>query len=165
MKFKEALNNHAGIVIGVVILALLIAGWSVLRNLGGGPNLGASTAFYSDDDGKTWFRDKASLTTPFDHDGKPACVAHVYRCKDKEFVAYLERAGDQVVPRDQAAPAPTSGKGEAAAKSAMGGPGMGFVKKPGAKDWVSKGNFRRASTEMTAACEGVAPTDVVYVIP
>lgn len=164
-KFKNLINNHVGVVIGAVVLALIAAIWMGLRQVGHGPNLGAKTAFYSDDDGKTWFKDNAPLITPFDHDGKPALLAHVFRCKDKEFVAYLEKSGEQVVSRDSAAPAPVNGKDAAAAQRASAGIGAGFVKKPGAKDWVSRDNFRRAAAEMTVACEGVAPTDIEMVMP
>jgi hypothetical protein len=47
--------------------------------------------YFTDDDGKTWFADDRSKLPPFDHAGKPAVVAHVYKCGDKTFVAFLER--------------------------------------------------------------------------
>ena len=49
-------------------------------------------AFYTDDDGATTFVDDIDRITPFDHNGKPAYLARVYKSKKgATFVAWLER--------------------------------------------------------------------------
>jgi hypothetical protein len=54
------------------------------------------SAFFSDDDGKTWFADDIGKFPPFNHNGKPAYRAGVFRCGSGElFVAYLERFTDR----------------------------------------------------------------------
>lgn len=51
-----------------------------------------NNAFYSDDEGKTWFVDDIGKFPPFDHNGKPAYRAAVFRCaRGDPFVAYLQR--------------------------------------------------------------------------
>ncbi len=55
-----------------------------------------NSRFYSDDDGRTWFIDSSTQIPPFDHDGKSACEAEVYRCgTGKIFVAYLQKYADK----------------------------------------------------------------------
>jgi hypothetical protein len=52
-------------------------------------------AYYSDDDGQTFFVDAYGKMGPFDHDGKTAVVARVFKSEDgKLFIGYLERAAD-----------------------------------------------------------------------
>ena len=49
-------------------------------------------AYYTIDDGKSWFRDDPQKVTPFEYKGKQAVRAHVFRGPDgKEFVGYLSR--------------------------------------------------------------------------
>jgi hypothetical protein len=65
---------------------------NAIGNSGGGKG----KQFFSVDDGQKWFVDDASKVPPFEHDGKPAYRAVVYRCKTdgREFVARLERYDD-----------------------------------------------------------------------
>ena|ERR1700722_20041704 len=49
------------------------------------------SAFYSDDDGQTYFKDSTFKFPPFDHNGKTAYGALVYSDGDRKFVAYLVR--------------------------------------------------------------------------
>ncbi len=54
-------------------------------------------SFFSDDDGKTWFVDDASKIPPFDHEGKVAYRAAVFKCADgTQFVGRLEKFSDEV---------------------------------------------------------------------
>jgi hypothetical protein len=50
-------------------------------------------AFFTDDDGKSWFADSLDHVAPFDHDGKEAVLAEVYTFDDgsKKFCAFLEK--------------------------------------------------------------------------
>jgi hypothetical protein len=51
-------------------------------------------AFYTTDEGQTWFADVLYRATPFDHEGKPAYGAIVVECDGKPYVALLTRLSD-----------------------------------------------------------------------
>src|SRR6267154_2521014 len=74
-------------------LFLVILAFIVFQTHGRGDVATASgKAFFSVDDGKTWFPDDAKNIPPFDKDGKQAVRAFVYRCADgTTFVNYLQR--------------------------------------------------------------------------
>lgn len=58
----------------------------------------ASTYFYSDNDGKSWFKDDAGKLVPFDHNGRPAYRAFIYRLPDgSTFCGYLQRLSDSAL--------------------------------------------------------------------
>jgi hypothetical protein len=88
---RETLNKKpsitTGATIGIILLALIFIIYQVSGS--GGPHA-PTKAFYTVDDGATWFLDDIKLIPPFDHDGKPAVKANVYKCGSKEFVGYLE---------------------------------------------------------------------------
>ena len=53
-------------------------------------------AYFSTDDGATYFPGDGKQLPPFEHDGAMAVRAYVFRCKDgKTFVGYLERYTDK----------------------------------------------------------------------
>ena len=73
--------------LGVGAIALVVS----MRSASG-PSASVPQYYYTNDDGKTYFRDSAERITPFDHDGKPAVRAHVFKAKDGHiFVAWMER--------------------------------------------------------------------------
>ena len=79
---------------GVVFIAAAaaLAIFSRSDHMGSGPRSGAM-AWYTADDGKTWFADTRGKLTPFDHHGDPTYRCYVYSCNDGKtmFVGYLER--------------------------------------------------------------------------
>lgn len=84
-------NRSSGMAIGVGMVAIAAA---VLAYTFWPPKQAdLSRAYYSDDDGKTWFADSAFRVAPFDHNGKQAVVAHIYNYAggSKEFCAYLAK--------------------------------------------------------------------------
>lgn len=48
-------------------------------------------AFYSIDNGKTWFADKALKLPPFDYEGSTAVGVELFEASGKQFIGYLER--------------------------------------------------------------------------
>jgi len=90
----ESLNRHPRPVMGVLAAIILIAGTLIASQLRGGPGASlAKQAYFTDDDGNSFFADDASKIPPFDHNGKEAVVAHVFSTgHDSPFVGYLERA-------------------------------------------------------------------------
>jgi hypothetical protein len=96
---RETLNEKPaiglGIGIGIVVIAIVIIVWQFMGSSGTKELTGPMTtdqAYYSDDDGKTFFADASKKLTPFKHAGKDAVLAMVYRCSSgAPFVGYLER--------------------------------------------------------------------------
>jgi hypothetical protein len=135
---RETLNQNpgltTGVTAGIIVVALGIIIWQAAGGSGSAPS-GPNKLFYSDDDGATYFADDVTKVPPFDHNGKPAVRAHVYKCKDgKKFVGYLERVNADFRARmEKARPGP--GGQAALMEDAMIG-GMEY-KKPGATNkWV-----------------------------
>jgi hypothetical protein len=93
MMIRETLqkNKRAATAAGAGLVALGIAAiiWANSGNNIPGPQ---KLAYYSDDDGKTFFADDFDRIFPFDHNGKLAYRATVCQCGGgKPFVAYLLR--------------------------------------------------------------------------
>ncbi len=94
MGVRETLNKQpaitTGATIGIIVIALGFIIWQVV---GGGNHIRIPTkAYYTVDDGATYFKDDINLIAPFDHDGKQAVKADVFKCPSGgEFVGYLER--------------------------------------------------------------------------
>src|SRR5689334_2706520 len=83
----------------VTIALVLAAAFVLYRFLSGGSEQlpGGQQACFSDDDGKTFFRDDATKLPPFEHNGKQAVRAILDGGQEK--VIYLERytlAGKQL---------------------------------------------------------------------
>jgi hypothetical protein len=88
---------------GITLIGVLAVGFEMFGRSHRAP-AAAKEAFYSDDDGKTWFVDDIDKFPPFDHNGKPAYRAGVFRCGSAEpFVAYLQRFTDREKKELQAA--------------------------------------------------------------
>jgi hypothetical protein len=94
MNVREFLNEHQktaiGVCAGVVVVVLLAV---ILRS---GTESAASLpgeAYFSDDDGKTWFTAPADRIVPFDYGGKPAVKAVLFSTDGgkTKFIGYLER--------------------------------------------------------------------------
>jgi hypothetical protein len=94
MGIREWLNRNqavATVVVLVLVLAAVgLAGYQYFSN-----RRTISTklpdAYFTIDDGKTYFTASTSNVPPFDHEGKPAVRAYVFDCNGKKFVGYLER--------------------------------------------------------------------------
>jgi hypothetical protein len=120
------------------INALLVSLLLIWRVFGGRSAAEANQgkAFFSDDDGKSWFVDDDSKLPPFEHNGKTAYGAAVYRClTGKPFVAYLEKYSDSQLAKIAAE------KQEYAQQHPDSAPMTGVpyypmdVKKPGEPQW------------------------------
>lgn len=151
----------------------LIALWKILT--GDFPPAGAvgeidvvTEAFYSTDDGKTWFVDDAEKIPPFDKDGKPAYRVYVYRCADgKPFISHLERYTPEAKKKLE----------EIVAKGPDADVDPGVmemiymngveVKDPGTGDkgWVKQSNFDRAAKITTPACPDGTTDTLEPVLP
>ena len=96
MGIRETLNRNTGITIGavggIIVLAVIYIVYFVSSDR---PSLasGPSKAFYTIDDGKSYFVESADKVPPFEYQGKSAVLCHVFTCdKGKtRFVGYLQR--------------------------------------------------------------------------
>jgi hypothetical protein len=95
MGFREEINKRKSLAVAGTIILLVIVGVVLYTtNSGKVPTL-LSTGYYSDDDGKTWFKDDAGKLCPFDHNGRQAVRAYVFRYGGGDaFVGYLGKLTD-----------------------------------------------------------------------
>jgi hypothetical protein len=108
---KFADDKKMGIVVAISLLlvaafALAIQIWPQRK-----PNL--AQAYYTDDDGQTWFKDSAFKVAPFDHNGKTAVIAEIYSYDNgnKQFCAYLAKYTSDLKQRLESALADAQTKG------------------------------------------------------
>lgn len=98
MGIREQLNDNPQFVtcatVALIVFCLGYIGFQVYSEHNPPPP--PNKAFYTTDDGVTFFADNAERITPFDKDGKQAVKAYVFT-SDKgktRFVGYLERYSD-----------------------------------------------------------------------
>lgn len=82
--------------VGVAVAVLLVAAVALGYQLVGGRENGAAgpvakTAYYTDDNGKTFFKDDVNKIPPFDHNGKQALRCDVFEAGGKQFVGLVYR--------------------------------------------------------------------------
>jgi hypothetical protein len=146
MGIRETLNKRprvaAAITAGCIALAAAMFIWA-----NKGVSERVTRAYYSDDDGASFFDDDVDKIYPFDHGGKQAYRAYVYQCgKDKPFVHYLGRYRDKAKAR-MAELANKTNDPEAAGELARLRNTAIEVKKPGEAKWVPL--FSAAGEAMT----------------
>jgi hypothetical protein len=135
--FNQRPNLAGGIAAGCAAAAVVLVVAHVL-DLRAAP-IGAAKperAFFTVDDGKTWFVGDATQLAPFDRDGQAAVRAYVCECDGKRFVNHLERytaAGKKAMAqvREAARKGPPPGALVAAAQHRGR-----EVKRPGDAKWV-----------------------------
>ena len=158
MGIRETLNKNqkvTGIIAGVfVVIAVAVMVMSARSTQS--PTL--RQAFYTIDDGQTFFTDSISLIPPFEKDGKEAVRAHVYRCGDEQKVSYLERftpdakAELESLRREGGVP-------DSAVEQRIYEGGL-QAKRPGEPNWMSHGEFLRRGG-MNVLCPDGTPAQLV----
>ena len=143
----------------VVIIAAAVAIFVQARDTGAD----SGNAYFTTDDGKTYFTDKTTKLPPFDKGGKPAYRAHVFECGGKRVVGYLSRYRPEAIAAlEEAVASRGSGKPprNPAALAAVGTYGL-EVKRPGDPVWVSQADARRATAVRVFRCpDGSTPSEV-----
>ncbi|HEV7299985.1 MAG TPA: hypothetical protein VGN72_11520 [Tepidisphaeraceae bacterium] len=161
MAVREFLDkNRNATVIGASLLIVLGLGASLYQLRGGSTTSDAfeGNMFFSVDDGKTWFPADAKNVPPFDHEGKPAVLAHVFDCGGTEFVGYLERYTPQarevvVASRNFDATTADGSSPPAFAAALPRAQTEGRqLKRPGEKDWTSGSNLPAINQIMQVKC-------------
>lgn len=90
LKVREKLNEGK-IGVGIAIAFVAIAAGILTYMLWPAHHVDATSLFYSDDDGQSYFRDSVYKFPPFDHDGKTAVEALVILDRGSKVVGYLVR--------------------------------------------------------------------------
>jgi hypothetical protein len=165
-KLNENPNITTGITIGIIVLALAFIVWQIM----GGDGMGTpqTKMYYSADDGATYFSDDVSKVPPYDHEGKQAVRAYVFKCSDgTPFVAYLERMAPEVRDKYEAALKLQSDP-EKGPQAMMDAETMSMesmeVKKPGGSKWVKRTN-PEADTIVQVACPDGTTNGLSIVFP
>jgi hypothetical protein len=136
MGLREIMNRSPKA--GMAAAALTVAGAlavAVLSSSSGGPRpVGEGRAYFTIDDGKTWFADSASNPSPFTKAGKPAYRVFIWRCgTSTPFASHLYRSGGGPSTGGTARPTPAVAAGRT--PQPMSGSAT-EVKRPGAAAWV-----------------------------
>jgi hypothetical protein len=156
MGAREWLNEHPKVTAGggIVIVGLAIA-FIVIQVLASRHRYpsGPLPAYFTDDDGKTFFVDGSDNVPPFDHKGQQAVTAYVFQCGDRKFVGYMERFTpkfhDYVVTHGRTAEANKYGR---------------ELKRPGDAKWLQSGNIQQEMQLANVPCPngGTDTPDPVY---
>jgi hypothetical protein len=158
---RETINEKPGIAAGITAaLILLVAVFAYYTMSGGGSAGGGGTvpmqAFYSDDDGKTYFADDEAKVAPFDRGGgKVAVRARVYKCGGKTFVNHLERYTAEAKKRLEASRGASDSAINIEASAGL------EVKSPGAGEWVRMSDPRAAKIVQPKCPDGGSDLEIV----
>ena len=164
MGIRETLEKKQSLSIGVAILVIVGAGVAIVlqaRDFGSG---NAGDAYFTTDDGQTFFVDDGRKIPPFDEGGKPAVKAHVFECGGKRVVGYLSRYTPEAIAAMQEAKK-YKGTGKpppnVKALASIGTTGL-EVKKPGpGNPWVRQSDSARATKIRVFRCpDGSTPNEV-----
>jgi hypothetical protein len=100
MGIREAINGNPKLmVVSVLAIVGVALGVAVTRMWGNADSRIESPtvplAWYTVDDGKTWFAGPGNKVTPFEHEGKTAVRCYLWTCDGgkTKFVSHLERLG------------------------------------------------------------------------
>ena len=123
------------LLLAAIIVALIAVIWNNHRNAVAEANA-RPQAYFSVDDGATYFVESADLIPPFDYKGKPAYRARVFAndaANQKKWVGYLERYTPQGKSQIERA---RRGEGDPESVVLRVLANSVEVKKPGQSNWV-----------------------------
>lgn len=147
MGIRESLNQNrtAGLAVTVGTIALAAVALLWFSGNGSAAGKGMGQAFYTVDDGATWFTEDAGKIPPFDHKGQQAVLCYVYKCgpDGKPWVSHLMRYTSEG--KKQREERRSGGAGGAGAGGGAGG---------GPVDLIGTENFMRANIEVKEAKTG-----------
>ena len=172
MGIRESLNQNpaitTGVTAGIIVLALVFIIWQAFGGRSHLRNMGPGKAFFSDDDGKSWFVDDATKIPPIDHDGKKAYRVQVFKCGDSgsPFVSHLETYSDDIKAKMEAAMKGDPNRPEAPMEY-MNYENSMKVKRPGDAKWVemNQKTMNEYSKIMTPVCPDGSSNNLVPLNP
>ncbi len=163
MGIRQSLNENkliaAGLTTVMVAAAVVFVLW-YYRPAATSPY--ATREFFSDDDGTTWFVDDGTKIAPFDHNGKQAVLAKVYKCGNgRMFVGYLEKIDDDIKKKIDASRAAGPGHAGITKADPTGFNGI-LLKKPHASEWIKSNDPRASEVRKVTSPDG---SDFVPAVP
>ncbi len=180
MGIRQSINENpaitTGVTAGIILLAIIFMVYYGCSKGGttGSTVPGLNNAFFSTDDGKTWFVDDATNIPPYavskagPNAGKTAVRAQVFKCGDGQpFVAHLEKYSEEDKKKLQEAMAKANGKGAALPLMYMSMGSQMMVKKPGDANWVKlqQGQIDKYTAVMQPKCKDGSTTGQQRVNP
>jgi hypothetical protein len=92
MGIRDYLNRNPAVAAGLIAAVMLVAAYVFWTSSTDASSLRASKVYFTADGGATYFADDAEKIYPFDHNGRPAYRAYVFRCgSEAPFVSYYAR--------------------------------------------------------------------------
>jgi hypothetical protein len=140
MGIRERMNQSKNIGIGVAVVLVVGAIGLAFWTSGESRPSGFRVGYYSLDEGKTYFEDKAGQLVPFTKDGKEAVRAYVFSCDNgkTKFVGYLEKLSANA--RAEAEKYKSAGSMPDTPTAQRIFEGGAMIKKPGG-EWGSRDSF------------------------
>lgn len=134
---RENMNKNpavaTGATLGIILICILIIVYQLWPSHPSGSAV--TKAYFTDDDGKTYFKDDVTKFAPFDHDGKEAVQAFVYQANGgTPFVAFEEKLTPEAL-NAMKNPLPHPGPPIGVLNGTL-------VKRPGDKDWTPAGSAK-----------------------
>jgi hypothetical protein len=147
VELRKLINGNPAVAGGAVVAVVALAGWFVWSQMGDSSAKIGKSAYYTTDDGKTWFVDDVLKVPPFDKDGKPACGIILGKCtseknpdpEPKPLYLYRYTAKGKAAMETYVAAKEAGSPNLRDAYMAVQGLGAMAkeVKRPGDKDWVT----------------------------
>jgi hypothetical protein len=141
MGIREKINQNKwlGLVVGVVLVSAAV-GVSVMTGGNSRPD-GFVTNFYTNDDGKTFYEDRADIIAPYTKDGREAVKAAVFTCDSgkTKFIGYMERLSPQAKAEAEKYKKAGSMPDTPTAQRIFEGGAQ--IKHPGEKEWATRDSF------------------------
>jgi hypothetical protein len=125
MDLRETISKRPAVGIGIGVALVFVAAFFIYRQLAP-EQAGDSRLCFSDDDGKTWFRDDQGRVPPYDHNGKQAVRCFFFESKGRTFVGYLQKFTESMR-------AKVAGNVVTSAQESANGT---LVKRPGDSQWI-----------------------------
>lgn len=148
---RDYLNNRPTVAAAIAAAVLISAGavWFLINR---GPSTTIARVYFSADDGKTFFADDSTKIPPFEHQGKQAVQAHVFRCgEEAPFVAYLARYSEKTRGEITALAAKKSDPQASQQMSELMSRGL-EVKKPNDAQWIAANSTEAGPIMAQPAC-------------
>ena len=164
--FTKAVAARRNKIIGAILLIALaiIAIVFEIRSGRSSPPV-ITKAFFSTDDGATYFADDKSKMSGFVQNGKTAYRTYVFRCAGgTEFVGFLERFSSAAVKQIEAIRA-REGSAAASIAAASLSATNSEVKRPGDANWVKRTDAAASSIVHAIKCPDGNTTDLEPVEP
>jgi len=161
MGLRDAIQNQKNVTIAIAVLAIAGATVAIAFEMKSSPVVRIKQTYYSDDDGQTYFLDDVDKLVPFDHNGKQACQAYVFKSSNGTvFVGYLARYTDQAKARLQELRSHLDGEvGQEILDTISAGT---EVKRPGDANWYPQSSAQGQQIMLAKSPDG---GNVVGVLP